>query len=135
MILQVSRTAADVRTDGQFLVDSTVGRDTLLGVFVQDDEDHKIRCVCVFGCDCVYSCFCVRFSVCVNMCMFEYCASSFYICVCVWLCFIVCASLCFIFVFCDWVSNCVFVSMLVFVLCLCLVCDFNCDCVVSCRYV
>ena len=45
MILQVSRTAADVRTDGQFLVDSTVGRDTLLGVFVQDDEDHKIRCV------------------------------------------------------------------------------------------
>ena len=90
MILQVSRTAADVRTDGQFLVDSTVGRDTLLGVFVQDDEDHKIRCVCVFLVvivyNCLCSCFCVRVSVCVNMCMFEYCASSFYICVCVFGC-------------------------------------------------
>ena len=32
-------------TQGNFLIDTTLGRDTIFGVFVEDDENHHIKAV------------------------------------------------------------------------------------------
>ena len=31
--------------EGNFLIDTTLGRDTIFGVFVEDDENHHIKAV------------------------------------------------------------------------------------------
>jgi hypothetical protein len=39
------RPEGTVTTEGQFLIDSTLGRETRFGVFVDDDEDHRIKAI------------------------------------------------------------------------------------------
>jgi hypothetical protein len=43
--LEATRPEGVLTTGGAFLIDSTLGRDTRFGVFVEDDEDHRIKAI------------------------------------------------------------------------------------------
>ena len=43
--LESARLEGTVTSSGHFLIDSTLGRDTRFGVFVEDDEEHRIKAV------------------------------------------------------------------------------------------
>jgi hypothetical protein len=43
--LETARPEGSVTSSGHFLIDHTLGRDTRFGVFVEDDEEHRIKAV------------------------------------------------------------------------------------------
>jgi len=45
LVDKLSKPGGTVLTQGEFLLDSTLGRETRFGVFVEDDEDHKIKSI------------------------------------------------------------------------------------------
>ena len=42
---QASTRSQSWSSQGQFLLDNMLGRDTVFGIFVEDDEDHQIKSV------------------------------------------------------------------------------------------